>query len=98
MRTASFEAVLRVQVDFCGSGIAPGGDDELAHWGQLGAALNRTGRPIFYSICTKTIVPANAKLGPDAPYHGQVIYSPPPNWTQPQKFAVANSWLVEYVC
>lgn len=84
-----------LKVDFCGEGITPGGDDELQHWGALAAALNRTGRPIFYSICTKTAVAANA-TGADTPYRGQVIYAPPPEWTAAQKANVSNSWLVEY--
>lgn len=30
-------------------------------------------------------------------YHGGSIYAPPPEWTAPQRHALANSLLVEYV-
>eukprot|EP01116_Phalansterium_solitarium_P025144 TRINITY_DN948_c0_g1_i1.p1 TRINITY_DN948_c0_g1~~TRINITY_DN948_c0_g1_i1.p1 ORF type:complete len:454 (+),score=104.51 TRINITY_DN948_c0_g1_i1:232-1593(+) len=84
-----------LKVDFCGSGIEIG-DDELAHWGQFSAALNKTGRPIYLSICPKTVIPSNATDN-SAPYAGRVVYLPPPDWSRDAKFAVANAWLVEYV-
>jgi hypothetical protein len=67
---------------------------EYEHWQQLGAALNATGRPIYYSICPKSVAPDS---GTAVPYAGTLVYSPPANWTAADKQFVANSVLVEYV-
>jgi hypothetical protein len=84
-----------LKVDYCGTGIPEGGDQELAAWGAFADALNATGRPIYLSICPKSDLPKGT-TGPLAPYAGETgLYFPPSNWTREQKRAVSNSWLVE---
>lgn len=56
-------------------------------------ALNKTGRPIYYSICPKTKAP---NTGTAVPYAGGDIYSPPLNWTEEDHRSLSNAWLVEY--
>jgi len=53
-------------------------------------ALNKTGRPIYYSICPKTVAPAT---GTAVPYAGSDIYSPPQNWTQEDHRSLSNAWV-----
>eukprot|EP00042_Codosiga_hollandica_P028613 m.151372 g.151372 ORF g.151372 m.151372 type:complete len:529 (+) comp52822_c0_seq4:148-1734(+) len=81
-----------LKVDFCGS--VPEGNSEWYYWSLFRDALNATGRPIYYSICPKTIAPA---YGTATPYAGSLIYSPPLNWTAQDHQNLSNSWLVEYV-
>lgn len=81
-----------LKVDYCGS--IPTTISEYEAWAQMRDALNSTGRPIYYSICPKTAAP---DLGPAVPYAGQLVYSPPSNWTRDDRAALANSILVEYV-
>ena len=84
-----------VKADFCGGPQDYDPAAELAAWAGAAAALNATGRPIFFSICPKSNAPRNL-TGPLQPYAGEGgLYFPPQVWTREQKRAVANSWLVE---
>ena len=68
-----------LKVDFCG---APQtfGDAELAAWGDVAAALNATGKPIYLSICPKSDLSSNT-TGPLQPYAGEKgLYFPPQDW------------------
>ena len=82
-----------LKVDFCGSNqqlIA----DQDEYWKKFGAALNATGRPIYYSICPKTTATMN---GTQKPYNGRNIYSPPLTWNVSTHRSTSNAWLIEYV-
>ena len=65
-------------------------------WKALGDALNRTGRPIYYSICPHTPMPTHG-AGKEFSGPGQLAYAPPSAWSREQRRALANSILVEYV-
>jgi len=83
-----------IKVDFCGAPQAFGAA-ELAAWGEVAAALNATGRPMYLSICPKSDLPANT-TGALSPYAGEKgLYFPPQDWSREAKRAVANAWLVE---
>eukprot|EP00054_Salpingoeca_dolichothecata_P019291 m.119815 g.119815 ORF g.119815 m.119815 type:complete len:432 (+) comp23198_c0_seq1:161-1456(+) len=82
-----------LKVDYCGGNIFGYGQEEYNAFAQLRDALNKTGRPIYYSICPQTIAP---DVGTAKPYAGSRIYSPPLNWTREEHRALSNSWLVEY--
>lgn len=82
-----------LKVDYCG-GFGKNNETQWQHWAEMRDALNQTNRHIYYSICAKTLAPVD---GNSAPYKGQQIYSPPPDWTLEQHRSLANSWLVEYV-
>ena len=71
-------------------------EPQYAAWKALGDALNRTGRPVYYSICPHVPTPA-AGAGREFAGKGQLSYAPPPEWTMTQRHALANSILVEYV-
>lgn len=81
-----------LKVDYCGP--MPAGVSQWSQWAALRDALNATGRPIYYSICPKTVAPNE---GTASPFAGKHIYSPPGNWTRNNHTSLANSWLVEYV-
>lgn len=81
-----------LKTDYCGPYAA--NLTEYEAWAELRDALNKTGRPIYYSICPKTVAP---DYGTATPYAGQRVYSPPSNWTRDERAALANSILVEYV-
>lgn len=69
---------------------------ELQHWQGLRDALNKTGHPIYYSICPHGKVPA---VGPSVPWYKNGTgrgYTPPLSWTADERKGVANSLLVEY--
>eukprot|EP00052_Salpingoeca_macrocollata_P011922 m.92005 g.92005 ORF g.92005 m.92005 type:complete len:455 (+) comp18261_c0_seq3:3-1367(+) len=84
-----------LKVDYCGPQyVSPDASIQYQHWQALGEALNRTGRPIYYSICPHTYAP-NASTA--ALYAGDLVYSPPFAWTADQRHSLANSILVEYV-
>ena len=81
-----------LKVDFCGTHPSPGVPSfadwmdpvqQLRRWQELRDALNRTGRPIYYSICPHALAPDS---GTAAAWHNQsfapcsdtgVVYSPP---------------------
>ena len=65
--------------------------EQYAHWLALGEALNRTGRPVWYSICPH--MPATWPI--DGKRKKMLAYSPPPVWTRDQRARLANSILVE---
>ena len=70
------------------------GDAELAAWGEVAAALNATGVPVYLSVCPKSDLPAVS--GVLSPYSGERgLYFPPQDWSRDAKRAVANAWLVE---
>ena len=84
-----------LKVDFCGGPQDFDPARELAAWGEVAAALNATGRPIYLSICPKSNAPKNL-TGPLQPYAGEGgLYFPPLAWTREEKRSVANAWLVE---
>ena len=66
--------------------------EQYTHWLALGDALNRTGRPIWYSICPHTPV----EWAIDDLSRPTLAYSPPPTWGREQRSRLANSILVEY--
>ena len=71
---------------------------QLARWGELRDALNRTGRPIWYSICPHGKPGADTGTVVDWYRNGTgLCYSPPLSWTAEDRKGVANSILVEYV-
>ena len=90
-----------IKVDFCGYctkapctdprdvSIEP--DVQYKAFASFRDALNRTGRPVYYSICPHTV--SNGR-GTQAPF--KMLYTPPPSWTREQRHALANSLLVEY--
>lgn len=82
-----------LKVDFCtfDSNMI---NNQYKYWNELGNELNKTGRPIYYSICPKMIAPNN---GTSKVYYPNIIYSTPINWNETYRRNVANSWLVEYV-
>jgi len=82
-----------LKVDYCGT-IDLNKQSQRAYWEEFRDALNATGRPIYYSICPKTIAPKN---GTAIPYAGSLVYSPPLDWTLEEHRTLSNSWLVEYV-
>ena len=67
---------------------------QLAAWQAFEAALNATGREMYYSICPHTPAPPN---GTAAAYRGNVMYAAPAVWSAAQRQATANSILVEYM-
>eukprot|EP00039_Didymoeca_costata_P024125 m.9349 g.9349 ORF g.9349 m.9349 type:complete len:450 (+) comp4053_c0_seq1:62-1411(+) len=90
-----------LKVDYCG----PSFDNstgrvnvdptiQYAHWGELRDALNKTGRPIYYSICPHTV---SDGVGTATPFKDRLIYAPPKVWSDTQRHDLANSILVEYV-
>ena len=96
------------QVDFCGSTSGPTNitagrvsyqpKPQYDAWMELGQELNRTGRPIYYSICPHTMA---SQRGTAKNYSGifpavPPIYAPPVSWTASQRHQLANSLLVEY--
>jgi len=83
-----------LKVDYCGKIDITPSKSQYDYWAELRDALNSTRRPIYYSICPKTIAP---DVGTAVPYAGHLVYSPPLNWTVQQHHALSNSWLVEYV-
>lgn len=71
---------------------------QYAAWKAFGDALNKTGRPIYYSICPHTMA---SHRGTARNYSGTFpqtppIYAPPISWTAEQRHGLANSLLVEY--
>eukprot|EP01084_Bolivina_argentea_P266597 452203_1 len=82
-----------LKVDFCGSN-PDFIQTQDQYWKQFGQSLNKTGRPIYYSICPKTY--AN-NTGTQTPYNGRTIYSPPASWNVSTHRSISNAWLVEYV-
>ena len=90
-----------VKVDFCGYCTkAPCTDSrdvsieprvQYQAFAALRDALNRTGRPMYLSICPHS---QSNRRGTQAPF--SMLYTPPPVWTRDQKHALANSLLVEY--
>jgi alpha-galactosidase len=94
-----------LKVDFCGpAGFAPNcanasdprcisidPEPQYAAWAALRDALNRTGRPIYFSICPHA---ASDRKGTGAPFN--LIYAPPLAWNKAQRRDLANSLLVEY--
>eukprot|EP00930_Biecheleria_cincta_P039969 TRINITY_DN27423_c0_g2_i1.p1 TRINITY_DN27423_c0_g2~~TRINITY_DN27423_c0_g2_i1.p1 ORF type:complete len:456 (-),score=61.16 TRINITY_DN27423_c0_g2_i1:65-1432(-) len=89
-----------LKVDFCGPNTTATRDDrdisvdpvvQYEAWASLRDALNRTGRPIYYSICPHT---KSDGVGTERPW--SLPYAPPPSWTRAQRHALANSILVEY--
>eukprot|EP00041_Stephanoeca_diplocostata_P035881 m.1281395 g.1281395 ORF g.1281395 m.1281395 type:complete len:359 (-) comp24771_c0_seq2:6553-7629(-) len=83
-----------LKVDYCGSNVNRDPQPQYDGFAKLRDALNKTGRPIYYSICPHTVCPSS---GPGGAYRGGSIYAPPPVWTALQRHALANSLLVEYV-
>jgi hypothetical protein len=92
-----------LKVDFCGFRLGEQGADDPRcvpveaaqqsdHWSALRDALNKTGRPIFLSICPHAVA---SGAGTEVP-RGAVIYAPPPEWTREERHQLANSLLVEY--
>ena len=66
------------------------------NWQGLRDALNKTGHPIYYSICPHGHVPPD---GPSAPWYKNgtgLGYTPPLSWTESERKETANSLLVEY--
>ena len=88
-----------LKVDFCGAGnssadprdISPDPVIQYEAWSQLRDAVNKTGRPIYFSICPHSIGDkwASNKQWP-------LWYAPPAAWTSQQRHELANSLLVEY--
>jgi len=69
---------------------------QLHNWQGLRDALNKTGHPIYYSICPHGHVPPD---GPSAPWYKNgtgLGYTPPLSWTESERKETANSLLVEY--
>lgn len=66
--------------------------EQYMHWLALGDALNKTGRPVWYSICphAPTTWPIDGTL------KKELSYSPPAVWSPEQRHRLANSLLVEY--
>lgn len=65
---------------------------QFEHWSALRDAVNKTGRPIYLSICPHAVASgAGTEVPKDA-----VIYAPPPEWTRAERHNLANSLLVEY--
>jgi hypothetical protein len=95
-----------LKVDFCGTHNGPSGPQnfsdwmdptqQLELWQQLAQSLNKTGRPIYYSICPHGKPPS---MGTAADWyrngtgHG---YLPPLSWSVEDRHSAANSILVEY--
>ena len=66
-------------------------------WAALGEALNKSGRPIYYSICPHTNASTRGTaLNYSYPTYHNPIYAPPLSWTAGQRHKLANSLLVEY--
>lgn len=93
-----------LKVDFCGATPGPTNlssghvsyqpGPQYDAWMALGKELNATGRPIYYSICPhRAVKPAD---GLPAEWAGDDAYSPPPEWSKAERYALANSILVEY--
>ena len=94
-----------LKVDFCGTHPSPGVPSfadwmdpvqQLRRWQELRDALNRTGRPIYYSICPHGKPPSTGPSTPWVHNGSGLCYSPPRSWTAEQRKATANSILVEY--
>jgi hypothetical protein len=60
---------------------------QYAAWKALGDALNKTGRPIYYSICPHTL---GSSRGTASNYTGTLIYAPPTAWTAEQRHGLAR--------
>lgn len=96
---------LHAQVDFCGPTTGPTdpaagrvsvqAGPQYDAWNAFGEALNKTGRPIYYSICPHRVVEKGQGL--PGVWDGRMAYAPPPEWTAEQRYNLANSILVEYV-
>eukprot|EP01048_Picozoa_sp_COSAG05_P018018 COSAG05_NODE_2563_length_2894_cov_2.316995_3_plen_284_part_00 len=71
---------------------------QYAAWKALGDELNKTGRPIYYSICPHTMASQRGTARNFSGRFPQVppIYAPPVSWTASQRHRLANSLLVEY--
>eukprot|EP00038_Savillea_parva_P008429 m.176929 g.176929 ORF g.176929 m.176929 type:complete len:581 (+) comp14252_c0_seq1:36-1778(+) len=94
-----------LKVDFCGPTTGPTdpaagrvsvqAGPQYDAWNAFGEALNKTGRPIYYSICPHRVVEKGQGL--PGVWDGRMAYAPPPEWTAEQRYNLANSILVEYV-
>jgi alpha-galactosidase len=92
-----------LKVDFCGFRFREHGAQDprcvpvdaaqqYAQWAALWDAFNKTGRPIYLSICPHAVASgAGTEVPKDA-----IIYAPPAEWTRDDRHRLANSLLVEY--
>jgi alpha-galactosidase len=90
-----------VKVDYCGyCRKAPCADArdlsiepevQYAAFAAFRDALNKTGRPMYYSIC-----PHRESNGRGTEAAFSMLYVPPGSWSEQEQHALANSLLVEY--
>jgi hypothetical protein len=97
-----------VKVDFCGFKTGPtegplvsiDPKPQYKAWEALGAALDRSGRRMWFSICPHAPAAEPMDWMPPPPGINVTMYSPPPQWTKQQRHALGgkngNSLLVEY--
>ena len=86
-----------LKVDFCGAHVNKTDPVlQLTAWQAMAAALNKTGRPVYFSTCPHTAAPEGSN-DTAAQYKGKLVYSPPFQWSAAQRQTAGNSLLVEYL-